>query len=72
MENAVRSIREFTTVDGSGYPLYRRRNNGRTVEIKGKIYSNQDVVPYNKYLLLKYGCHINVEVVAQVISSSKS
>ena len=24
-------------------------------------YTNADVVPYNKYLLFKYNCHINVE-----------
>ena len=37
---------EFTTMDGHGYPLYRRRNDGRTYEVRGKMVDNRDVVPY--------------------------
>ena len=50
-----------TTIDDDGYPVYRRRNNG-IFTIKGKhTYDNSYVVPYNRYLLLKYYAHINVE-----------
>jgi len=30
------------------------------------VFTNQDVVPYNPYLLAKYDCHINVEISASV------
>nr|XP_025603131.1 uncharacterized protein LOC112695132 [Arachis hypogaea]XP_025630251.1 uncharacterized protein LOC112723204 [Arachis hypogaea]XP_025674055.1 uncharacterized protein LOC112773204 [Arachis hypogaea]XP_025674064.1 uncharacterized protein LOC112773214 [Arachis hypogaea] len=52
---------EFTTVDHDGYPVYRRRNDGRTIDISGIPLDNRYVVPHNRYLLLKYGAHINVE-----------
>ena len=66
---------EFTTMTEDGVTTYRRRTpeqGGRTVEkkIKGKTVqlSNKWVVPYNKWLLLKYGGHINVEFVNTVKS----
>ncbi|KAK9078099.1 hypothetical protein SSX86_002156 [Deinandra increscens subsp. villosa] len=49
------------TIDGDGYPVYRRRRNNRSA-VKGKNrFDNSHVVPYNRYLLLKYESHINVE-----------
>ena len=30
------------------------------------VYTNQNVVPYNPYLLLTYECHINVEIVTSM------
>ncbi|GJZ69659.1 ATP-dependent DNA helicase PIF1 [Tanacetum coccineum] len=50
-----------TFLDEDGYPHYRRRDNKVTFK-KGKfMYDNKHVVPHNRYLLLKYKAHINVE-----------
>ena len=49
-----------------GYPIYRRRNDGRTVEVRGHVYDNRSVVPYNPYLSKRYNAHINVEVCSSV------
>ncbi|XP_035829924.1 uncharacterized protein LOC118479488 [Helianthus annuus] len=50
-----------TTIDEDGYPVYRRRDT-KIFFIKGKTkLDNRFVVPYNRYLLLKYESHINVE-----------
>ncbi|XP_019240815.1 PREDICTED: uncharacterized protein LOC109220798 [Nicotiana attenuata] len=50
-----------TTTDEDGYPVYKRRDNGRTINKEGIDLDNRYVVPHNIYLLLKYGTHINVE-----------
>ncbi|XP_016165289.1 uncharacterized protein LOC107607906 [Arachis ipaensis] len=52
---------EVTTVDEDGYPIYKRQNNGRTVEVSGIHLDNRYVVPHNRLLLPKYRAHINVE-----------
>ncbi|XP_022004019.1 uncharacterized protein LOC110901502 [Helianthus annuus] len=50
-----------TTIDEDGYPVYRRRDT-KIFFKKGKTkLDNRFVVPYNRYLLLKYESHINVE-----------
>ncbi|XP_022843113.1 uncharacterized protein LOC111366630 [Olea europaea var. sylvestris] len=48
------------------YSLYRRRNNGIYVKVRGKMLDNQWVVPYNPYLSTKFDCHINVEVCSSI------
>ncbi|XP_058741213.1 uncharacterized protein LOC131613572 [Vicia villosa] len=50
-----------TIVDQDGYPVYRRRNNGNTIEKNGIIFHSGHVVPHNPSLLLKYEAHINME-----------
>jgi hypothetical protein len=37
-----------TIVDQDGYPIYRRRSKGVTIEKNGITLDNRNVVPYNK------------------------
>ncbi|XP_074356265.1 uncharacterized protein LOC141695964 [Apium graveolens] len=51
-----------TFFDDCGFPVYRRRHTGLTVTKKGVELDNQYVVPYNRDLLVRFHCHINLEV----------
>lgn len=51
-----------TTLNVDGYPGYRRRDDGRYVEYGTQHLDNRRVVPYNKWLLLRYNAHMNVEI----------
>ena len=58
-----------TFIAEDAYPQYRRRSpmsGGHTCskryERKQTTVTNQNVVPYSPYLLMKYQCHINVEM----------
>jgi hypothetical protein len=56
-----------TCILGNTYPQYRRR--GRfTCEVKGRVVSDDWVVPYNPFLTLKYRAHINVEIASSIKS----
>ncbi|GJR11771.1 hypothetical protein Tco_0794423 [Tanacetum coccineum] len=56
-----KSFNEETIIDADGYPIYCRRDN-KSSATKGKFkYDNKYVVLHNRYLLLKYQAHINVE-----------
>ncbi len=46
----------------NGYPIYRRKDTGRTFLVHGVELDNRWVVPHNVYLSIKYNAHINVEV----------
>ncbi|XP_053667906.1 uncharacterized protein LOC128718291 [Anopheles marshallii] len=61
-----KSFCEQTRASENGYPEYRRRNDGRTVTVKGVVLDNRHVVPYNPWLSHKYDCHINVEVCTSI------
>ncbi|CAH9120016.1 unnamed protein product, partial [Cuscuta epithymum] len=50
-----------TTVDDDGFPIYMRRHNDRRISKNKVDLDNRFVVPHNRYLLLKYGAHMNVE-----------
>ncbi|XP_073049041.1 uncharacterized protein [Primulina eburnea] len=63
-KNFPKPFVEYTSRGNDSYPLYQRREGGQV-----SIPNNDDVfidngwvVPYNPWPLLKYGCHINVEV----------
>lgn len=51
--------------DESGFPLYRRRKTGITVKVRNAVLDNQWVVPFNRNLLVRYQCHINIEICNQ-------
>lgn len=52
---------ETTCKDDDGYPVYKRRDNGRTVVKSNIALDNKHIVPHNRHLLMKYRAHINVE-----------
>nr|XP_027196773.1 uncharacterized protein LOC113791226 [Dermatophagoides pteronyssinus] len=62
-----KQFQETTIGNVNGYPLYRRQE-GSNADVNGKMINNQWIVPHNPYLLLKYNCHINVEVCASIKS----
>lgn len=59
---------DATSMDKDGYPLYCRRNTGKTYWIGGNPIDNRDVVPHNPDLCRMFDCHINVEVCAGIQS----
>ena len=56
-----KAFNESTFIDESGYAIYRRNDNGRTVKKQGADLHSGFVVPYNPTLLKRYQAHINVE-----------
>ena len=56
-----KAFQPHTSIDGEGYPLYRRPDDGRAYEVNGVMVDNRWIVPYNPYLSAKFDCHINVE-----------
>ncbi|KAK1383672.1 hypothetical protein POM88_021407 [Heracleum sosnowskyi] len=50
-----------TTIDSNGYPVYRRRDDKRTIQLKDVSIDNRFIVPYNRGLIVKYQAHINIE-----------
>ena len=67
-KNYPKEYADTTSVNKFGYPIYRRRDNGRTITKKGQVLNNQWIVPYNPYLCQKYNCHINVEICSSIRS----
>ncbi|XP_022008025.1 uncharacterized protein LOC110907339 [Helianthus annuus] len=63
-----RQFNEQTTQGEDAYPLYRRRDTGITVDVRGQTLDNRWVVPYNPRLLMMYNCHMNVEVCSSIKS----
>jgi len=66
--NYPKEYAAMTEMNEDGYPRYQRRSpeeegNVFTAYRKNKehTYTNADVVPYSKYLTLRFNCHINVE-----------
>jgi hypothetical protein len=57
-----RKFQSETVTDVNEYPIYQRRDTGRTILVHGVELANRWVVPRNVYLSTKYDVHINVEV----------
>jgi PIF1-like helicase/Helitron helicase-like domain at N-terminus len=56
-----------TTIQGKdSYPVYHRRNNGRIVHVRDCELDNRWVAPYNPHLLMRYNCHINIEICSSI------
>jgi hypothetical protein len=52
---------ESTIICSNQFPIYRRRQRFSAV-VRRQVISDEWVAPYNGLLLLRYRCHINVEV----------
>jgi hypothetical protein len=60
----LRPFGNVTTATSSGFPMYRRRNDGRFVEINGQRLDKRFVIPFNPLLSKLFSAHVNVEIVA--------
>jgi hypothetical protein len=60
-KNYPKDFQDETIIDESGFTIYRRRNDGRTIIKNGIPLDNRSVVPYTMKLLKTYEAHINVE-----------
>jgi len=63
-----RNFHTSTTLNKEGYPVYRRREDGRTVKVNEIELDNRWIIPYNPYLTIKYNCHINVEICSSIVA----
>ncbi|KAI5429927.1 hypothetical protein KIW84_034492 [Lathyrus oleraceus] len=57
-----------TRQGADSYPEYRRRFDESVSLGRDRSVDNRWVVPYNPWLLLKYDCHINVEICSSIKS----
>ncbi|XP_024172022.1 uncharacterized protein LOC112178034 [Rosa chinensis] len=66
-----KSFANFTVQGNNAYPIYRRRASRLPVPLRRSgdtMADNSWVVPYNPWLLLRYDCHINVEICGSIKS----
>jgi len=62
-----KQFQEVTSMHNDGYPVYRRRNDGRTfTTTRGQVCDNRHIVPYNMVLATMFDCHINVEICSSI------
>lgn len=60
-----KKFQDCTIIPKDGFTTYRRRNQDNAVKVDSKsdfTVDNRHIIPHNKGLLVKYQCHINVEV----------
>ena len=63
----TKTFSAITTAE-NGYPMYRRRDDDRAVNVAVVKLDNRWVVPYNPFLLLKFNAHIKMETCSTVSS----
>ena len=63
-----KNFNDSTVICDDGYPRYQRRNDGRSINVRGANLDNWWIVPYNPALSLRYGSHINLEACMSVKS----
>ena len=59
-------FRDQTTINEDSYSVLHRRDTGTQYEHGRHMVDNCWVVPYCKWLIWKYRCHINVECIASI------
>ncbi|XP_029154523.1 uncharacterized protein [Arachis hypogaea] len=60
-----KKFKQRTLIDEDGFSKYRCTDNGQTVKKRKCVLDTKFIVPYNPKVLLKFGCHINVEYTCQ-------
>ena len=60
-------LHQQTDFNVNGYPLYKRRGQHRA-ELRNHTVNDSWVVPHNPQLLMKFNCHMNVEICTSVKS----
>ena len=55
-----KEFNDRTYENHTGYPIYRRRNTGFTINVRGKQVDNRWVVPYNPYLSRKSASFVQI------------
>nr|XP_025652080.1 uncharacterized protein LOC112748088 [Arachis hypogaea] len=63
-----KKFRSCAVIDVAKFPKYKRPGNCCTITKRNVIIDNSFIVPYNPYLLLRYGCHINIEHTCQTFA----
>ncbi|XP_015160967.1 uncharacterized protein [Solanum tuberosum] len=61
-----KQLTEQTTNGKNSYPLYKRPKMITPIKVRGHNIDNSWTVPYNPFLLKKFGCHINVEICSDI------
>ena len=71
-KNFPKSFCEQTVMKDDGYPEYARPDNGRTIQKvinnNAEVYTNEQVIPHPRELIVEFNSHINLEVCASIKS----
>jgi Helitron helicase-like domain at N-terminus len=63
-----KAFQEETSINEDGYPQYCCPNDGKQHNVRGHMMDNRNVIPFCAMLLLKFECHINVELTFNMCS----